>query len=72
VALGLDSGMTLNEAAATLGLSPDTLRVQVNKGQLKAKKVGPVWTVTPGEVERYRRESLGKRRYQPSALRSVK
>jgi excisionase family DNA binding protein len=53
--------MTLNEAAALLGLSPDTLRVQIHKKRLRAKKVGPVWTVTPGEVERYRRESLGKR-----------
>lgn len=53
--------MTLNEAAALLGLSPDTLRVQVNNGRLKAKKLGPIWTVTPSEVERYRRESLGQR-----------
>lgn len=53
--------MTLNEAAAALGLSAETLRVQVNRGKLRAKKVGPVWTVTPGEVERYRRESLGRK-----------
>lgn len=53
--------MTLIEAAFLLNLSPDTLRVQVARGKLKAKKVGPVWTVTPSEVERYRRESLGKR-----------
>ena len=49
--------MTLNEAAEKLGIDPGTLRVQVHNGKLKARKVGPIWTVTPKEVERYRRES---------------
>jgi excisionase family DNA binding protein len=48
--------MTLQEAAAILGVSPDTLRWQVRNGALKAKKVGPIWTVTPREVERYAKE----------------
>lgn len=52
--------MTLNEAATSLGVTPDTLRQQIMNGKLRAKKVGPVWTVTSGEVERYRRESLGR------------
>lgn len=52
--------MTLLEAAAALGCSADTLRVQVRNGRLRARKVGPVWVVSPREVERYRRESLGK------------
>ena len=51
--------MTLNEAAASLCVSPDTLRQQVRNGKLRARKVGPVWVVTPGEVARYRRDSLG-------------
>jgi len=50
--------VTLAEAAAALGLSPDTLRWQIKNGKLRGRKVGPVWTVTPREVERYRRESL--------------
>lgn len=53
--------MTLPEAAALLGISPVTLRVQVRNGRLRATKVGRDWTVTPREVERYRRESLGRR-----------
>lgn len=53
--------MTLREAAELLGVTADTLRQQVLAGHLRAKKLGPIWTVTPGEVERYRRESLGKR-----------
>lgn len=53
--------MTLTEAAALLGLSPTTLRSQIRHGALRATKKGRDWHVTPGEVERYRRESLGKR-----------
>ena len=49
--------MTLTEAAEVLGIEPGTLRVQIHKGKLKARKVGRDWTVTPKEVERYRRES---------------
>lgn len=52
--------MTLAEAAAYLGLSPDTLRSQVRYGRLKARKVGRDWHTTPAEVERYRREVLGR------------
>ena len=53
--------LTLAEAAVRLGLSPSTLRVQVNRGKLKARLVGKTYTVTDGEIERYRRESLGRR-----------
>ena len=49
--------MTLTEAATILGVRPGTLRRQVHLGRLKARKVGRDWTVTPREVERYRRES---------------
>ena len=52
--------MTLNEAAQSLGVSPATLRWQVKNGRLAATKVGPVWTVTEAEVERYRSASLGQ------------
>ena len=46
--------MTLIEAAAILGISPATLRQQIARGALKARKIGRDWTVTPSEVERYR------------------
>lgn len=49
--------LTLAEAAALLDLSPDTLRWQVRNGRLRARKVGPLWTVSEREVERYRHES---------------
>lgn len=50
--------LTLAEAAASLGIHPDTLRRQIHLGKLKAKRLGPIWTVSEREVERYRRESL--------------
>ena len=45
--------MTLTEAAAILGVTPDTLRQQIHAGALRARKVGRDWTVTPAEVRKY-------------------
>jgi len=59
--------MILKAAAALLGISPDTLGVQVRRGRLRARKVGRDWHVSAAEVERYRRESLGR---VPEQLRS--
>ena len=52
--------MTLNEAAAALGLSPSTLRNQVRNGQLRSRKVGRDWHVTPAAVAEYRERHQGK------------
>lgn len=49
--------MTLVDAAKALGVTPDTLRQQIANGSLKARKIGPIWTVSEREVERYRREN---------------
>lgn len=49
--------LTLAEAAARLGVQPGTLRVQIAKGKLKAKKMGRDWFVSGREVERYAKES---------------
>jgi excisionase family DNA binding protein len=48
--------VTLKEAAERLGLSPTTLRVQILRRKLNAKKIGRDWQVSPREVERYRQE----------------
>ena len=49
--------LTLQEAARRLGVAASTLRVQLRNGKLRGKKVGPIWTLSEKEVERYRRES---------------
>ena len=49
--------MTLIEAAALLGTTPDNLRGAIARGALKAEKHGRDWWVTPAEVERYGREN---------------
>lgn len=53
--------MTVTEAAESLGLSPRTVRQAIENGVMRARRVGPLWTVTPAEVERYRAEHLGRR-----------
>lgn len=52
--------MTLAEAAELLGVTPATLRQQIANGRFAAEKVGPIYVTTAAEVERYRRDSLGK------------
>jgi hypothetical protein len=52
--------VTLAEAGALLGLSGDTLRVQVHRGRFRARLIGKTYVTTRAEVERYRAESLGR------------
>ena len=52
--------VTVTEAAQALGLSPRTLQEQIARGRIKAVRHGPIWWITEAEVDRYRRESLGK------------
>jgi excisionase family DNA binding protein len=53
--------LTLAEAADLLEITSDTLRQAIGRGSLKAVKLGPIWTVSRAEVERYRQKHLGKR-----------
>lgn len=48
--------MTLKQAAALLGVTPDNLRQSIARGSLQATKLGRDWFVTEDEVERYRAE----------------
>ncbi len=65
--IGDDEVLTLKQAATRLGLSPRTLRVQVYNGRLKATLIGTTYAVAASEVERYRREHLGKPGPKPKA-----
>lgn len=51
---GPAAAMTLKDAAALLGVTPDNLRAAIARGSMKARKLGRDWIVTPAEVERYR------------------
>ena len=53
--------VTLRRAADALGISRKTLVAQAKKGVLRATLEGSVYLVDIEEVERYRRENLGKR-----------
>jgi excisionase family DNA binding protein len=54
--------MTLKEAAALLGVTPDNLRQSIARGTFKAKKLGRDWFTTQAEVSRYMAENrrIGK------------
>lgn len=47
--------MTLLEAAALLGVTPDNLRGAIARGALRATKIGRDWQVEPWAVALYRR-----------------
>lgn len=53
--------LTLKEAGERIGVSHVTLRLQAKKGVLAAHLTGHQWMVTADEVERYRRDHLGRR-----------
>jgi predicted site-specific integrase-resolvase len=51
----------LPSAAESLGVAQSTLRVQLAKGKLRGMRLLGRWVIEAAEVERYRRESLGRR-----------
>lgn len=53
--------VSVTEAAEQLGITPDAARRAVQRGTLKATRVGSFYVVTLEEVERYRAEHLGRR-----------
>lgn len=59
--------LSMPEAAALLGIKPDTLRQQAQNGILTATKVGQTWVTTEAAVEQYRADRLGRRGRRPKA-----
>jgi len=57
---GDDELLTLKQAAAEIGLSTSTLNVQIRRGVIKARKIGPAYVITRGELRRYEDERKGK------------
>jgi excisionase family DNA binding protein len=58
--IGDETVLTLTEAAELIGLSPQTLYLQVRNGKLTATKKGREWLVLESEVRRYERETKGR------------
>ncbi len=58
--MDLDDIIDLAQAAELLGLKPVTLRAHAAAGRIQAKQLTKTWVTTREEVERFRREQLGK------------
>ena len=43
-------GVTVNEAAVALGITPDSVRARLRRGSLAGEKIGPVWYVFLNQV----------------------
>ncbi len=52
--------MTITEAAAELGLTPRAVQLRIQKGEMRAEKIGPILVIPKSEVERWR--PVGKRK----------
>ena len=50
-----DKRYTLREAAEILGISPTTLRVQLNRKRIEGEKRGRDWFLTPATVRQYQK-----------------
>jgi excisionase family DNA binding protein len=48
----VDDLFSLREAAKVLGLSPDTLRVDIHRGNVNARKFGNSWVIDGAELDR--------------------
>ena len=51
-----DTVLTTTEAAKRMRLSEHTVRAYIDRGLLRAKKLGPIWLITATECDRYSRE----------------
>lgn len=59
--------MTIDEAAARLGLAPATLRTQARTGRIRAKRRGDgTYDITPAAVEEYRQKVQGRPGRKPT------
>lgn len=56
----IEEVMTLQEAAKRLERSNKTLILQIRLGVFNATKSGDIYLTTASEVERYRKENLGR------------
>ena len=48
-----DDLVTVEDAAQYLGVHPETVRVWIRSGELRAAKIGRFWRVRRSEIERF-------------------
>ena len=51
-----DSVLTTTEAAKRMKLSKHTVLAYIERGLIKARRLGPIWLITASECDRYNRE----------------
>ncbi len=62
-----DALLTIDEVAGNLGIQPGAVRAAISRGQIEAERLGGtekkagMLLVKRSQVERYRRERLGRR-----------
>ena len=62
--------LTIDEAAKELGVQPSTIRMAIKRKTINAIKIGKRLNAIPlAEVERYRRERLGKHGPMPGTTK---
>ena len=67
-----DELLTIEQAAAALGIKPGSIRDQIVKGKITPIRIGGrgeragMLFVHRSEIERYRRDSLGRRKARTS------
>jgi excisionase family DNA binding protein len=61
--------LTVAEAAKRMELSEHTVRAYIERGLIKARKLGQMWLITAAECDRYLRER--RPRGNPNLVKSA-
>lgn len=60
--------LSLDEAAEKLNLVPNTVRIKINRGELKAVKTGQKWLIRQSAIDEYLRVCEGR---QPLSKKEI-
>ena len=52
----IDKLLTPDEVAQRLGITPNTVRIYLREGRIKALKVGKLWRVRESDLQKHIRE----------------
>ena len=54
--------LTVDEIAERLARNPELIRRWLREGRLRGERIGWSWTITPAELERFKRAAPRRRR----------